>query len=145
LNGLLSYFKNQWLFGVVPMQMWNFHDVSHRTNNTSEGKKISVPRLFHIKFELFTICILAYNLRFSTRLAKKHPNICTFIQLIQKEHVRFETICTQLDSGASAPKQATKTIAFQTSFDNLHNRFLNKEIDATKLLSGLSLLIGNKK
>jgi hypothetical protein len=67
------------------------------------------------------------------------------MQLIQSEHVRFEHICTQLDAGARAPKQSTETISFQTRFDTLHNRFLNKEIDADKLLTGLSLLIGNKK
>jgi hypothetical protein len=37
LNALLSYFKNQWMYGVVPMRMWNFFDADHRTNNTSEG------------------------------------------------------------------------------------------------------------
>jgi len=93
----------------------------------------------------FTIYILAYNLRFATRLSKKHPNIWSFIQLIQGEHVRFEHISIQLDAGASAPKQSTKTKAFQTRFDTLHNRFLNKEINANELLSGLSLLIGKKK
>ena len=49
LNGLLSYFKNQWLFGVVPLKMWNFHDVTHRTNNISEGEEIALLYLFHLK------------------------------------------------------------------------------------------------
>ncbi|CAF4422128.1 unnamed protein product [Rotaria magnacalcarata] len=123
LGDLLSYFKHQWMYGVVPLQMWNFHDVIHRTNNTSE----------------------AYNLRFATRLSKKHPNIWSFIQLIQSEHVRFEHILVQLNAGASAPKQSTKTTAFQMRFDTLHSRFLKKEINANELLPGLSLLIGKKK
>jgi hypothetical protein len=38
LNSLILYFKNQWVYGVVPIQMWNFHNVDHRTNNTSEGE-----------------------------------------------------------------------------------------------------------
>ncbi|CAF3906972.1 unnamed protein product, partial [Rotaria sp. Silwood1] len=36
LSDLLLYFKNQWVHGVVPIHMWNFHDADHRTNNTSE-------------------------------------------------------------------------------------------------------------
>ncbi|CAF4361592.1 unnamed protein product, partial [Rotaria sordida] len=38
LGELLLYFKHQWMYGVVPLEMWNLHDVIHRTNNTSEGK-----------------------------------------------------------------------------------------------------------
>ena len=133
------------MYGVVPVRMWNFHDVNHRTNNTSEGEQMAVLHLFHFKILLFILYILAYNLRFSTRLSKKHPNIWSFIQLIQSEHVRFEHISIQLDAGASAPKQSKKTTAFQTRFDTLHNRFLKKEINANELLLGLSLLIGKKK
>jgi hypothetical protein len=65
--------------------------------------------------------------------------------MIQSAHVRFGHISIQLDAGASAPKQSTKTKAFQTRFDTLQNRFLNKEINANELLSGLSLLIRKKK
>ncbi|CAF1522534.1 unnamed protein product, partial [Rotaria sordida] len=116
LGDLLLYFKNRWMHGVVPIHMWNFYDANHRTNNTSE----------------------AYNLRFATRLSKKHPNIWSFIQLIQSEHVRFEHISIQLDAGASAPKQSTKTKAFQIRFDTLRSRYIKKEINANELLSGLS-------
>ncbi|CAM4849636.1 unnamed protein product, partial [Rotaria magnacalcarata] len=86
----LIYFKHQWMHGVVPVHMWNFYNVNHRTNNTSE----------------------AYNLKFATRLARKHPNVWSFMQLIQTKHVRFEHISIQLDAGASAPKQSKKTDCF---------------------------------
>jgi hypothetical protein len=145
LGDLLSYFKHQWMYGVVPIHMWNFYDVNHRTNNTSEGEQITVLYLFHFKVLPFIIYILAYNLRFATRLSKKHPNVWTFIQLIQSEHVRFEHISIQLDAGATAPKQSTKTKVFQARLDTLHNRFRKKELNANELLSGLSLLIGKKK
>jgi hypothetical protein len=93
----------------------------------------------------FIINISGYNLRFGTRLAKKHPNIWSFIELIQREHIRFEHISIQLDAGACATKQSKKTKAFQMRFDTLHERFRNQEINAKELLSGLSLLIGKKK
>ncbi|CAF3977882.1 unnamed protein product [Rotaria sp. Silwood1] len=38
LSDLLLYFKHQWMYGVVPIQMWNFYSVDHRTNNTSESE-----------------------------------------------------------------------------------------------------------
>ncbi|CAF4508928.1 unnamed protein product, partial [Rotaria magnacalcarata] len=49
----------------------------------------------------------------------KHPNIWSFIQLIQSEHARFEHILIQLDTGASAPKPSTITKAFQLRLDTL--------------------------
>jgi hypothetical protein len=101
--------------------------------------------VLYFKVSLFIIYILAYNLRFATRLSKKQPNVWTFIQLIQSEHVRFEHISIQLDAGAFAPKKSTKTKAFQARLGTLRNRFLKKELNANELLSGLSLLIGKKK
>ncbi len=65
--------------------------------------------------------------------------------MIQSAHVRFGHISIQLDAGASALKQSTKVQAFQTRFDTLQNRFLEKEINANELLSSLSLLIGKKR
>ncbi|CAF3596017.1 unnamed protein product [Rotaria socialis] len=145
LSDLLVYFQHQWMHGVVPMHMWNFHHVKHRTNNTSEGKNSLIFNLPHLEALSRIIRILAYNLRFATRLARKHPNIWSFIQLIKSEHVRFQHISIQLDAGASAPKQSKKTTAFQMKVNVLHDRFLKKEITTKELLSGLSLLIGNKK
>ncbi|CAF4099381.1 unnamed protein product [Rotaria magnacalcarata] len=106
LDDLFVYFKIPWVAGVVPIKMWSFHNVDHRTNNTSE----------------------AYNLRFATRLSRKHPNIWSFIQLIQSEHARFEHILIQLDAGASTSKPSTKTKAFQLRLDTLYNRFHEKEL-----------------
>ncbi len=69
----------------------------------------------------------------------------SFIQMIQSVHVRFRHISIQLDAGAFALKQSTKTQAFQMRCDTLQNKFLEKEINANELLIGLSLLIGKKK
>ena len=145
LGDLVLYFKHQWVHGVISIQMWNFHDLKHRTNNTSEGEQISIHHLYHSKALPVIIYNSAYNRRFATRLSRKHPDIWSFIQLIQSEHARFEHICIQLDGGASAPKPTTKTKSFQARFDTLQSRFVGKEINSNELLSGLSLLIGNTK
>ncbi|CAF4942564.1 unnamed protein product, partial [Rotaria magnacalcarata] len=81
-----------------------------------------------------------YNRRFVTRLSRNHPNIWSFMQLIQCEHVHFEHISIQLDAGASIPKQSKKTKVFQMKFNNLQERFLKKEMNCNQLLIGLSEL-----
>ena len=48
LRDLVAYFEHQWLNGVVPLHMWNFHNVFHRTNNTSESKTTFRRLCFYI-------------------------------------------------------------------------------------------------
>ena len=45
LEDLFTYFDRQWINGSVPLSMWNFHDLNHRTNNVSEGNEESPQRL----------------------------------------------------------------------------------------------------
>jgi hypothetical protein len=46
LGDLLLCFKHQWMYDILPIQMWNFHDGNYRTNNASEGEQIAViPKL----------------------------------------------------------------------------------------------------
>jgi hypothetical protein len=68
--------------------------------------------LHFIAFPL-DIHISAYNFLFATQLAKQHPNMWSCIQLNQSAHVHFEHISITISAGASAPKQSTKTKAFQ--------------------------------
>ncbi|CAF3819673.1 unnamed protein product [Rotaria sordida] len=37
LDDLFTYFYRQWIDGNVPLSMWNFYDLNHRTNNICEG------------------------------------------------------------------------------------------------------------
>lgn len=39
LNDLFTYFDRQWIKGNIPLSMWNFYDLNHRTNNICEGSK----------------------------------------------------------------------------------------------------------
>lgn len=48
LSSLFAYFEHQWMYGVVPMLMWNFHKSIHRTNNNSDGKNVVLFR-FHCR------------------------------------------------------------------------------------------------
>ncbi len=39
LDDLFTYFDRQWINGNIPLSMWNFYDLNHRTNNISEGNE----------------------------------------------------------------------------------------------------------
>ncbi|CAF1171769.1 unnamed protein product, partial [Didymodactylos carnosus] len=51
------------------------------------------------------------------------PNVWTFIQLIQNENARCEHLITQLNAGATPPKESGRTTAFQRTFETLKSRF----------------------
>ena len=85
--------------------------------------------------------MIAYNRRFGTRVMKKHPNIWTFIRIIQNENARFEHLIIQLDSGALPAEKTTQTTSFQRRLENLKARFNNNEINTRKLLDALTLLM----
>ena len=59
--------------------------------------------------------------------------------------VRFEHISIQLDARASAPKQTKKRKDFIRDLTLCIEISQKKEIDVNELLSGLSMLIGNKE
>ncbi|CAF3916211.1 unnamed protein product [Rotaria sordida] len=111
LDDLFVYFDHQWINGTIPLSMWNSYGLDHRTNNISE----------------------AYNRRFATRISKKHPNIWSFIQLIQNENVPLEHLIIQLAAGASCSKPTARTTAFQRRFQTLKSRFDNGEIEGKQL------------
>ncbi|CAF2196694.1 unnamed protein product [Rotaria magnacalcarata] len=90
LNELFIYFERQWIKGNILLSLWNANESDHRTNNISE----------------------VYNRRFGTRIINKHPNIWTFIRLIQNEHARFEHINIQVGYGAEMDKSNSELTFF---------------------------------
>ena len=88
---------------------------------------------------------IAYNRRFGSRLAKQHPNVWTFIHLIQNENSRCEHLIAQLNTGATSAKETSRTSAFQRRFETLKSRFDHNEINAKQLLHGFGLLLAGQK
>ena len=144
LDDLFTYFDRQWINGNIALSMWNFHELEHRTNNVSEGNKKNTDLEIETLMFVFSF-IKAYNRRFGTRIMKKHPNIWTFIQMIQGENARCEHLIIQLGTGASSSKQLKQTTMFQRRFVTLRARFANYEINSKQLLDGLGLLLGRFK
>ncbi|CAF4295835.1 unnamed protein product [Rotaria magnacalcarata] len=136
--GLVWVCSNEFGFGFVPMSLgieFGFGFVP-----------MSLGIEFGFGFGSMSLGLgLAYNRRFSTRISKKHPNVWTFIKLIQSENVRLEHIIAQLSGGASSSKQSKNTTGFQKRFETLKKRFNDNEINAKQLLKGLALLLGSHK
>ena len=126
----------------VQLQQFQSSNKQHLRGYVHHDFLSKYVRIFHV---FVFSCYLPYNLPFSSRLSKNHPNIWTFVQLIKLEHVRLECILIQLAAGASAPKPLAKTKPFQNRFATPNTTFLNRQINAKELLAGLSLLIGKKK
>jgi hypothetical protein len=75
----------------------------------------------------------------------RHPNIWSFIKCVKGDDARFRHMILQMN--ASAKDQPKKEIsdAIQQRIDILNKRFINNEINLTKLLGGLSLVVGKDK
>ena len=69
----------------VPISQWCVHGRNIRTNNNAEGEPFL---LFYSKchFPLFNI---AFHSRFNRRVQVSHPNIWSFIKVLQGEENRF--------------------------------------------------------
>ena len=114
---------------------------SIRTNNNAEGEPFL---LFNSKchFRLFNI---AFHSRFNRRVQVSHPNIWSFIKVLQGEENRFHHMYVQFSAGlGSRPKQA-KTIAIQRRIDNLGQRYYDGCISAMEYLEGLSFTVAKQK
>ncbi|CAF1116496.1 unnamed protein product [Didymodactylos carnosus] len=66
-------------------------------------------------------------------------------ELIQNENARCEHLITQLNAGATPPKESGRTTAFQRRFETLKSRFDKNEINAKQLLHGFGLLLAGPK
>src|ERR1700722_2980073 len=66
-NFLLLYFERRWINGSVPMRMWNFFDVDHRTNNTSEGALRKVLLVTTFQFDVASFFVLFQRIIFDSQ------------------------------------------------------------------------------
>ncbi|CAF0960239.1 unnamed protein product [Adineta steineri] len=119
MEPLLNYFEKQWLSDI---DIWNVSTINSHTNNCCEG----------------------YHNRMNYRISRHHPHMWRFIQFMQSEEKHAQTIVLQWSSGASK-KQNTRTTAKQKRIDTLNKRYKDGLIDASKLLTDFSYLVGSNK
>lgn len=76
---------------------------------------------------------------------ENHQPAISFIEVLQKEEVRFHHMNTQFDAGLGARTKQIKTIAIQSRIDNLNQRYYDSLIDVMKYLDGFSQVVAKKK
>ncbi|CAF1653096.1 unnamed protein product, partial [Adineta ricciae] len=85
LRQLFLYFQNHWMIDV-PLQMWNFHDTTHRTSNFCE----------------------AFYSRLNRRVQRSHSNIWSFINCLIGEECRFQHLYSQINAGTQQLPKANR-------------------------------------
>ncbi|CAF0907729.1 unnamed protein product [Rotaria sordida] len=104
LGELLLYFKHQWMYGVVPLEMWNFHDVIHRTNNTSEDRPDGITCLEYRKRTSEHISAFRH-----CKTICPDGNCCSNFQ--NKEHIK-NTIHSFLEPCPFTPYNCSKLVQY---------------------------------
>ncbi|CAF1237473.1 unnamed protein product [Rotaria sordida] len=140
LNDLLEYFQQQW-FVKVPISQWCVHGLNIRTNNNAEGELFL---LFNSKYH-FLMFNIAFHSRFNRRVQVNHPNIWSFIKILQGEENRFHHMYVQFSAGLGIRQKQAKTIAIQRRIDNLGQRYYDGAISAMEYLDALSFTVAKQK
>ncbi len=74
-----------------------------------------------------------------------HPNIWSFIKVLQGEENRFEHMRIQFYAGLGARTKQPRTIAIQRRVDNLNMRYKDGLITPMEYLDGLSFVAAKRK
>ncbi|CAM4827788.1 unnamed protein product [Rotaria magnacalcarata] len=122
LKDLLQYFQEQWL-NKVSISQWCVHGLNIRTNNNAE----------------------AFHSRFNRRVQINHPNIWSFIKLLQGEENRFHHMYVQFIAGLGTRSKQAKTVAIQRRITKLGERYYDGTINAMEYLDGLSFIVAKRK
>jgi hypothetical protein len=74
-----------------------------------------------------------------------HPNIWSFIKVLQGEENRFEHMRIQFYAGLGVRTKQPRTIAIQRRVDNLDMRYKDGLITPMGYLDGLSFIVAKRK
>ena len=85
---------------------------------------------------------IGYHNRMNNRIPRNHPNIWRFIQFMQKEEKRFETVLAHWSTGAAKKKNVSAT-GEENRINALHERYQGGLINATDLLTSFSHHVGS--
>ena len=140
LKDLLEYFQQQW-FVKSPISQWCVYSRNIRTNNNAKDEPFL---LFNSKCH-FPLLNIAFSSRFNRRVQVSHPNIWSFIKVLQGEENRFHHMYAQFSVGLGSRSKQAKTIAIQRRIDNLGQRYYAGAISAMEYLEGLSFAVAKQK
>ncbi|CAF3345271.1 unnamed protein product [Rotaria socialis] len=140
LKDLLQYFQEQWL-NKVPVPQWCAHSLNIRTNNNAEGDRFLV-----FNSEIYLLMLhLTFHSGFNRRVQISHPNIWSFVKLLQGEENHFHHTYVQFMADLGTQSKQAKTVAIQRRMDKLGERYYDGAIHAMEYLDGLSFAVPKRK
>ncbi|CAF3200624.1 unnamed protein product, partial [Rotaria sp. Silwood2] len=87
----------------------------------------------------------SFHSRFNRRVQINHPNIWSFIKLLQGEENRVHHMYVQFMAGLGTRLKQAKTVAIQRRMDKLGERYYDGTINAMEYLDGLSFVVAKRK
>ncbi|CAF3647620.1 unnamed protein product [Rotaria sp. Silwood1] len=115
--------------------------------NTLNGLFKYFEEQWFVKVPIPQWCVhgLTFHSRFNRRVQVHHPNIWSFIKVLQGEENRFEHMCIQFYAGLGPRVKQPRTISIQRRIDNLNMRYNDGLITPMEYLDGLSFVVAKKK
>ncbi|CAF4450949.1 unnamed protein product, partial [Rotaria sp. Silwood2] len=83
--------------------------------------------------------------RLNRRVQINHPNMWSFIKLLQGEENRFHHMYVQFMAVLGTRSKQAKTVAIQRRMDKLGERYYDGAINAMEYLDGLSFVVAKRK
>ena len=119
LQALYQYYHDTWLTGPFPLELWNVHQTSTRTNNMVEG----------------------WHSRLNRYVRRLHPNLHQLVKELQKEQAMTQVTVQRARLGGAPPARRMKYVRIDEEVQRLTQRFDSDDITAMDYIAGLRRVI----
>ena len=119
LQALYQYYYDTWLTGSFPLELWNVHQTSTRTNNMVEG----------------------WHSRLNRYVRRLHPNLHQLVKELQKEQAMTQITVQRARLGGAPPARRMKYVRIDEEVQRLTQRFDSEELPAMDYIAGLRRVI----
>ena len=116
---LYEYSLRTWMTGPFPMDMWNVHQATTRTNNMVEG--------WHSKLNKY--------------VRRLHPNIHQLIKELQKEQAMTQLTLQRARLGGAPPARRQKYVRIDQQVETMTTNYTENRLTELEYLAGLRRVI----
>ena len=117
-NELLDYFQGTWLNGQFPLQLWNVHNRSTRTNNHIEG----------------------WHSKLNKSCRKLHPSVHELVTVLQVEQGETELTLRRARLGAAPAPRRRKYRQCDERLDRLREQYTSGTLNSMDYINSISQL-----
>ena len=119
LQRFFSYYEDTWLNGTFPLEMWNVHQATVRTNNMVEG--------WHSKLNRY--------------VRRVHPNLHQLLNELKKEQAMTEVSLQRARLGGRPAPRRQKYVRIDEQVETLTADFAAERTNSMQYLAGLRRII----